>query len=221
MYSSVRRSVQVIKCINLTQHIAYENIQLNQRSRIVTRGVDFKNTVSSFNQDLVEKISVEIKNGTYKWKDIKRIKIPKHEKKEKKPFGILTFSDKIVQEMLRLVLLTIYEPIFQSLEYNQGFRSKRDVYTTMYLIQAKGQGMEIAMEGDIVNIYNSINCKILIKILKKKIGDKKFLKLIEEGIKHNIYFDVQITSNFVDVMEKYTLFPILFNIYMNVRQEVV
>jgi group II intron reverse transcriptase/maturase len=192
---------------------AYGNIQGNKGS--LTPGVDLKDTVDGFNRPLVNKISKQIKEGIYKWKDIKQIMIPKPEKKKKRPIGIPTFTDKLVQEAIRIVLTTIYEPVFQSIESNHGFRPKRSTHSALDRILASSQGMEYALEGDVTSAYNSVNHKKLLEILKKKISDKKLFRLIEIGLKTNIRFEKKTITNIIGTPQGAIVSPILFNIYMH------
>jgi RNA-directed DNA polymerase len=166
---------------------AYGNIQANKGS--LTPGINPKDTVDGFNRPLLNEISKQIKEGTYKWKDIKQIMIPKPGKKKKRPLGIPTFTDKLVQESIRIILKAIYEPVFQSIESNHGFRPKQSTHSALDQILIYSQGMEYALEGDVTSAYNAVNHKKLLRLLKKKISDKKLLKLIEIGLKTNIYFE--------------------------------
>lgn len=90
--------------------MAYESIQGNKGS--LTKGVDESDTVDGFSQDTIEAISNAILNGIYQWKDVKQVMISKPGKKKKRPLGIPTFSDKLVQECIRIILNIIYEPSF-------------------------------------------------------------------------------------------------------------
>lgn len=192
---------------------AYGKIQANSGS--MTIGVDEDDTVDGFNRKLIERTSKSILEGNYTWKDIKQVEIPKPGKKKKRPLGIPTFSDKLVQESIRTVLMTIYEPVFQEYEYNHGFRPKRSTHTAIRSITTKSQGMEYALEGDIVGAYNSLKHGKLMEFLKKKISDKRLLKLIENGLKHNIHFKDKITLNTLGVPQGAIISPLLFNIYMH------
>ena len=192
---------------------AYGNIQANKGS--LTPGTDSKDTADGFNRPLLNKISKQIKEGTYKWKDIKQIMIPKPGKKKKRPLGIPTFTDKLVQESIRIILTAIYEPVFQSIESNHGFRPKRSTHSALDRILMYSQGMEYALEGDVTSAYNAVNHKKLLKLLKKKISDKKLLKLIEMGLKTNICFEKKTIVNVIGTPQGAILSPILFNIYMH------
>lgn len=192
---------------------AYGNIQTNKGA--LSEGTDPSDTVDGFNELLVENIGNNLRNGCYKWKSSKLIEIPKPGKTKKRPLGIQNFSDKLVQECIRIVLTAIYEPTFQEYDCNHGFRPNRSTHTVLRKIAVHVQGMEYALEGDIVGAYPAVNHNILIKLLKKKISDKKFLKLIENGLKQDIIFGNKIIHNKKGTPQGAIASPILFNIYMH------
>lgn len=89
-----------------------------------------------------------------------------------RPLGIPNFKERLIQENLRITLNTIYEPQFQKLEVNFGFRPKRSTSDVIRKIYVEKEGMTTAIEGDIKGAYDNVNCKILELILKKKHGQK-------------------------------------------------
>ena len=192
--------------------IAYKNIQGNKRS--LTKSVDEYNPVDRFSQDKIKTISDAILNETYQWKDIKQVMIPKLGKKKKRPLEIPTFSDKLIQECIRIILNIIYEPSFSIEEMNHGFRPGKGIQSAIQRIHQKAQSMDYALKGNISSAYNSLNHKILINLLKKKISDKKFIKLLELGLKQNIHFEEKIMKNELRVPQEAIVSPTLFNIYM-------
>lgn len=192
---------------------AYGNLQTNHGA--LSKGVDPEDTVDGFSKEIVKKIQHDLRNGCHKWKDIKRVEIPKPGKKKKRPLGLPVFSDKIVQEMIRIVLNTIYEPIFQEYEVSHGSRPKRSTHTAMKYITPKGQGLHMAIEGDITGAFPNTNHEILLKILEKKIYDKRFLELIRSGLKHSIIFEGKKIPNTFGLPQGSIASPILFNIYMH------
>ena len=108
-----------------------------------------------------------LKKG-YQWGSIRRKLISKPGKKKKRPLGISNFNDKIVQELIRIILNVMYEPLFQEHELNHGFRPKRSPRTAITKIERESQGMTTAIEGDIEEAYDNVNHKILMKNLKEK-----------------------------------------------------
>lgn len=194
---------------------SYEKIKRNKGS--TTYGTK-KQTPDEFKKEIVTNISNDIKNG-YKWSDIRRKNIPKPGKKnEMRPLGIPNFYDKIVQENIRIILNTIYEPIFQKLEANHGFRPNRSTESAITRIKDNSNGMTTAIEGDFRKAYDNIKKETLINILKNKISDKKFLKLIETSF--DIKFIEDETKRIIDnqgigVPQGGLASPILFNIVMH------
>ena len=162
----------------------------------------------------MENLRKQLLDGTFEWTDIARKMIPKPGKKKKRPLGIPNFTDRIVQECIRIILNIIYEPVFQIHESNHGFRPRRSTQTAVIKLQRESKEMDFALEGDISGAYDNVNHKKLIEILKKKIIDEKFLKLIEKGLNHNIKFEGKTLHNIVGTPQGGIASPILFNIYM-------
>ena len=191
---------------------AYDKLKGNVGS--MTPGT-LDSTADEMNIERIQKISKELKEGTFKWTDVRRIMIPKPGKKKKRPLGIPNFDDRIVQEAIRIMLNIIYEPVFQEIEANHGFRPMRGTFTAILKLQRESKEMISALEGDITGAYDNVNHKKMIEILKKKISDKKFLKLITEGLKQSINFEGKQMANLVGTPQGGIASPILFNIYMH------
>ena len=91
--------------------------------------------------------------------------------------GIPTIKDRIVQESIKLILESIYEPCFNTIPFqNYGFRPNKSTHDAIEFIKNNGTANNIALEGDIKGAFDNVDHKILIKILNKKIKDQKFLK---------------------------------------------
>ena len=138
-----KKNDNLIKILSNPQMIitAYGNIQANKKA--LTKGVDPKDTTDGFNSNVVEKMCNDLRNSVYKWKDITQVEIPKLGGKKKRPLGLPTFTNKLVQESLRVILNVIYEPIFQNYEVSHGSRPKRGTHTAITQLSHKGQGMTI------------------------------------------------------------------------------
>jgi retron-type reverse transcriptase len=134
--------------------------------------------------EIILAISSHIKNGTYPWGASRRIWIPKPGIKDKmRPITIPPFADKIVQEAIRMVLEAIYEPTFMHMNVS-GFRASNGCHENITLINDKGQGMSIAIEGDIESAYPNLDNNILLNILSEKINDQKFLNLLRNRLNY-------------------------------------
>ncbi len=192
--------------------IAYNKLSKNKGSLTPgSKGI----TADSMSEDTIQKISSKLKTGSYKWSPVKRIFVPKPGKSVLRPLGLPDFDDKIVQEAIRMVLEAIFEPAFAHYELNSGFRPKRDCSSAIRKIKRGAQFSTLAIEGDIKGAYDNVNHTILIKILSRRIKDKKFLDLIWSGLKAGILLDLTYTDSFVGVPQGGIASPILFNIYMH------
>lgn len=202
--------IKLVADVELLQS-AYNKLKSNKGS--MTKGTDDSTPDGVTNQDL-KKLSENLKNGTFKWSAIRREMIPKLGRKEKRSLGIPNFKDRIVQENIRIILQSIYEPLFQIEEANHGFRPKRGIETAMIQLQRTSKEMNWALEGDIEKAFQSLIHSKLMKILGEKISDKKFLKLVYEGLRHNIVFGGRTDKNLLGTPQGGIASPILFNIYM-------
>lgn len=197
---------------------ALGNIEKNKGR--LTAGVDSK-TIDAISSGKIDDLAQKIKDGTFRFSATKRKWIPKlklykaGEKKKNRPLGIPTFTDRIVQEAIRLILEAIYEPMFEEHNHNFGFRPGYGCHHAISKIKREGTGCITAIEGDIEGAYDNVNHRILIKILEKKISDKKFLKFIYQGFKSGILDQGNKTATITGVPQGGIASPILFNIYMH------
>ena len=132
---------------------------------------------------LIRSIIYEMKNDLYKPEPAKRVYIDKSSG-GKRPLGIPTLKDRVVQQMLKLII----EPIFESdfLDYSIGFRPNRCCHDALQVfynnIQSHNKYYWV-IEGDIKGCFDNISHKILLRIIKKRIKDKRLLRLIQDILK--------------------------------------
>ncbi len=188
---------------------AYGNIQSKPGN--MTPGVDNK-TIDGFKMQWIEDTINLLKEEKYYPLPARRVYIPK-KNGGKRPLGIPTFMDKLVQEVLRMILEKIYEPTFDA--NSHGFRPKRSCHTALYQIKKSCKGTNWIIEGDITGCFDNIDHEILMKILSKRIKDGRFLELIRRFLKAG-YFEFQKKRNSISgTPQGGILSPLLANIYLN------
>ena len=175
-------------------------------------------TISSFSLKIANQISTQFKQNTYSWSSTQPVPKP-GKKKKMRPIDTPTQKDRIVQEAIRNILECIFEPEFKELEDNNnylstnfGFRENKSTYDAINHLKINGQGTNYAIKGDIKGAYNNINHEILLKIISKRIKDKKFLNTIEKLLKFGIMYENKLSEN--SFGQGGIVSPLLFNIYM-------
>ena len=189
--------------------IAYKNLYANQGA--ATKGTD-NDTADSFSQEYIDKIIMELSSGTYEPKPVRRTY---REKKNGKlrPLGIPSFKDKIVQDIIRMYLEAIYEPIFS--DRSHGFRPGRSCHTALIQITKGFNGIKWFIEGDIKGCFDNIDHDVLLSILTRKIKDSRFINLIRKFLKAGYMEEWKYHATYSGTPQGGILSPILANIYLN------
>ena len=190
--------------------VAYAKIYAN--SGATTRGVE-KNTLDGMCQARISNLIELLKTDRYQPKPVRRVYIPKADSK-KRPLGIPSGDDKLVQEVARSLLELIYEPVFSTRSH--GFRPKRSCHTALTDISHGGwKSTKWIVDMDISSFYDTIDHKRLIKFLEKKIDDRKFLRLIKQMLTAGYMDDWKFYGTFSGAPQGGIVSPILANIYLH------
>lgn len=170
-------------------------------------------TIDKTTRKKLKQVQKEVLNGTFEWTQIKRVFLLKS-KKKKKFLQISNFKDQIVQEVIKMILNEIYKPNF-SLISMERFRSNKSQYVPLREVQKTFKGIIWTIEGDISKLFYTVNYKILIELLRKKVTDNRFLKLIEKGLKSKIILPDKLqVNNELGVPLSCVYSPLLINIYI-------
>jgi group II intron reverse transcriptase/maturase len=154
----------------------------------------------------------------YKFKTVKLTYITQANGKQR-PLGLPTASDKIVQEVMRIILEAIYEPIFS--ESSFGFRTGLGCHDALYHVETKFRWVDHVVEGDIEQAYPTIDHHTLVNILKKRINDPRFIRLIWKLLKCGVLDVERIIWSKKGVPQGSIVSPILANIYYHELDEFV
>lgn len=190
-------------------YVAYKNLYANKGAG--TKGVDH-DTADGFSEKYVNKIIEKLSDGSYQPKPVRRTYIKKTSRKLR-PLGIPTFSDKLVQEVLRMILEAIYEPIF--FEVSHGFRPNRGCHTVLSTIKKEFNGTQWFIEGDIKGCFDNINHTRLIEIIGTKIKDARLIQLIYKFLKAGYMEDWKYNNTYSGCPQGHIASPILTNIYLH------
>lgn len=188
---------------------AYQRIYAKQGN--MTLGTDGR-TIDQMSIQRIDNLIVSLKNETYKPHPAKRVYIPKKNGK-KRPLGIPSFEDKLVQEVTRMILEAIYEGYFEYTSH--GFRPNKSCHTALTHIQKSFSGTKWFVEGDIKGFFDNINHEVLIKILKERIADERFIRLIRKFLNAGYMEDWKFHKTYSGTPQGGLISPILANIYLD------
>ncbi len=189
--------------------IAYQKLYSNNGA--ATEGAD-RDTADGFSETKVEKLIASLADESYCPKPSRRIYLKKPNGKHR-PLGIPSFSDKLVQEVLRMVLEAVYEPIF--LETSHGFRPGKSCHTALCYARYNLNGTRWFIEGDIKGCFDNINHEVLIRCIQKKIKDARLMKLIHKFLKAGYLEDFVYHNTYSGCPQGGIISPILANIYLH------
>jgi retron-type reverse transcriptase len=117
-----------------------------------------------------------MKDNSFQFKPGRRIMIPKSDGVSKRPLTIAPPRDKVVQEVMRMLLEAIFEPTFSN--NSHGFRPNRGCHTALRQIKTQFVGASYMIEGDISKCFYKFDPVVLIELISKKISDQRFIQLI-------------------------------------------
>lgn len=189
--------------------VAYQRIYAKQGN--MTPGTDGK-TIDEMSLERIEKLILSLKDESYQPHPARRVYIPKKNGK-KRPLGIPSFEDKLVQEVVRLLLEAIYEGHFEGTSH--GFRPHRSCHTALGMIQKSFAGAKWFIEGDIKGFFDNIDHNVLISILRERISDERFLRLIRKFLNAGYVEDWKYNKTYSGTPQGGIISPILANIYLD------
>ncbi len=189
--------------------LAYQRIYAKQGN--MTPGTDGR-TVDQMSIQRIERLIDALRTEEYQPHPAKRVYIPKKTGK-KRPLGIPSFDDKLVQEVTRMILEAIYEGHFEYTSH--GFRPHRSCHTALTHIQDKFTGAKWFIEGDIKGFFDNTKHEIHVNILKERIADERFIRLIRKFLKAGYAEQWKFHNTYSGTPQGGIVSPILANIYLD------
>lgn len=189
--------------------IAYANLYPNEGA--MTRGTT-PETVDGMSMAKIENLISELREEQYRPTPVRRTHIPKANGKLR-PLGIPAWRDKLVQEVIRMILDAYYEPQFSPRSH--GFRPGRGCHTALTEVQRTWKGTVWFIEGDIKGCFDNIRHETLLAIIREKIHDGRFLALIERFLRAGYLENWKYHRTHSGTPQGGVVSPILSNVYLS------
>jgi group II intron reverse transcriptase/maturase len=190
-------------------YAAYQRIYAKPGN--MTAGYDGK-TIDGMKLALIDKLIDAIRDESYQPYPARRTYIQKKNGK-KRPLGISAFCDKLVQEVMRMVLEAIFEDQFEHTSH--GFRPSRSCHTALMQVKTTYRGVKWFVEGDIKGFFDNINHDVLIKFLEERIADDRFIRLVRKFMNAGYVEDWVFHKTYSGTPQGGIVSPILANIYLD------
>lgn len=194
---------------------AYANIYAN--SGATTAGAD-GTSLDGVSVERIDRLVDLIKTGQYEPKPSRRVYIPKANGK-KRPLGVPSGDDKLVQEVWRMILEAVYEPVFS--DDSHGFRTGRSCHTALQQIQKSWTGTKWFIEFDIKGFFDNIDHSTIVDVIGKRIQDRKFMSVLKRMLKAGYMEDWVFHKTYSGTPQGGVVSPVLANIFLHELDEYV
>jgi group II intron reverse transcriptase/maturase len=185
--------------------------KLSRNDGAMTPGV-MAETVDGMALAKIHAIIEAVRSERYRWSPARRVYIPKSNG-TRRPLGMPTWSDKLLQEVIRLILEAYYEPQFS--DRSHGFRSGRGCHTALREIYTTWKGTAWFIEGDVSAYFDRIDHTVLLSILAARVVDNRFLRLIGNLLRAGYMEDWKLNATLSGTPQGGVVSPILANIYLD------
>src|SRR5215468_745793 len=169
-------------------------------------------TVDGMTLTKIDAIITALREERYRWTPVRRTQIPKKSGKLR-ALGLPTWSDKLLQEVIRSLLEAYYEPQFS--QHSHGFRAGRGCHSALEEITQHWRGVKWYVEGDISRCFDSLDHEVMRSILQENLRDNRFLRLLSNLFKAGYLEDWKYHESLSGVPQGSVVGPILSNIYLD------
>jgi len=169
-------------------------------------------TADGMSQAKIGRIIDALRHERFRFQPVRRVYIPKKNGK-KRPLGLPSWTDKLVGEVIRLLLEAYYEPQFSGRSH--GFRPRRGCHTALSEIAVNWTGTTWFVEGDISDCFGSLDHSVLLGIIGEKIRDNRFLRLIKQMLQAGYLEDWEWNATLSGAPQGGVASPVLSNIYLD------
>jgi len=190
--------------------LAYGKIAQNKGA--MTPGLTAE-TADGMNLAKVQALIETLRQERYRWRPVRRLYVEKKNSTKKRPLGLPTWSDKVLQEVIRLILEAYYEPQFSDLSF--GFRPGLGCHDALKSIYYAWRGTIWFIEGDISSFFDKLDHQVLLSTLREKIHDSRFIRLIENLLRAGYLEEWRFFETLSGSPQGGIVSPILANIYLD------
>lgn len=169
-------------------------------------------TVDGMSRGKIDRLIDDLRHERFRWTPVRRVHIPKKNGKLR-PLGLPSWTNKLVQEVLRSLLEAYYEP--QLSDHAHGFRPGRGCHTALSTIAKGWAGTKWYIEGDLRGAFDNIDHEILLQILSEKIHDNRFLALIRRLLQAGYMENWRYGTTLSGTPQGAVLSPLLSNLYLD------
>jgi group II intron reverse transcriptase/maturase len=189
--------------------IAYGKLRSNSGN--ITPGIN-PITLDGFSEEWIQETIASLKNESFKFTPGRRVNIAKPQGGTR-PLTVVSPRDKIVMEVMRMVLEAVFEPRFSS--HSHGFRSRRSCHNALKQVREQFSVASWYIEGDISKCFDSIGHHKLMVVVESVIKDRKFTRLIWKSLRTGYFEFKEYQTSLIGTPQGSVISPILANIYMH------
>jgi len=189
--------------------LAYGRIYSNKGA--MTPGPDAE-TADGMTVAKIERLIDAVRHERYRFRPVRRHYIPKKDGKQR-PLGLPSWSDKLLGEVIRLLLEAYYEPQFS--DHSHGYRPGRGCHTALGEVARTWTGTSWFIEGDISQCFDRLESRVMLETLGEKIHDNRLLRLVGQMLQAGYLEDWVWNATLSGVPQGGVLSPCLSNIYLD------